>query len=125
MNQCVFLGRTFFVSNFIISSWIFIKISINSQQIRFELLTKRLCVTQHGFGNMAHFMAKTSHFYNLPTGFLNINPKPDVINFIFYIGLPDIMYKKNNKFYIYILRNNKFIIPKKSHRKHAHTGLIS
>ena len=28
---------------------------------------------------MAHFMAKRSHFYNLPAGLLNITPKPDML----------------------------------------------
>ena len=37
-------GKVFFASNFLISSWIFIKTVTNSQQKRFKQLTKYFCV---------------------------------------------------------------------------------
>ena len=42
-------------------------------------IQKYFCVKQHGF-DVLHFMAKWSHFYNLPTAaFLNITSKPDML----------------------------------------------
>ena len=33
---------------------------------------------------MVHFLAKQSHFYNLPAAFLNITPKPDMLKELFF-----------------------------------------
>ena len=53
---------------------------------------------------MVHFMAKWSHFYNVPAAFLNINPTPDMFKKItFCTDIPAIKSKKKNKIYIYIL----------------------
>ena len=64
--------------NFLISSWSSMKVGTNSQQKKFQLLTKYFCVKQTSFG-MVHFMAKWSNFYNLLATLVNITPKPDVL----------------------------------------------
>ena len=33
---------------------------------------------------MMHFMAKGSHFYNIPATFLNITPKPNMLKILFF-----------------------------------------
>ena len=47
---------------------------------------------------MVHFMAKWSHFYNLPAAFLNIPPKADMLNISFFVQTFVIMPKKNDNF---------------------------
>ena len=84
LNQSVFLGRVFYAFNFLISSWMSIKIGTNPQKVRFYLLTKYVCFTQHGFENMMHFMAKWSHFYNLPAVFLNVVTTPKMLRNSFF-----------------------------------------
>ena len=68
--------------NFLIYISSSIKVGTNSQQIRFQLPTRYFCVKQHGF-DMVHFMAKLSHFYNLPAAFLNITPELDMLKIHF------------------------------------------
>ena len=84
LNQSVFLGTVFYAFNFLISSWTSIKIGTNLQKVRFYLLPKYVYFTQHGFENMMHFMAKWSHFYNLPAVFLNVVTTPKMLRNSFF-----------------------------------------
>ena len=97
-NQSVFLGRVFYAFNFLISTWTSIKVDTNPQKVRFYLLTKYVCFTQHGFENMMHFMAKWSHCYNLPAVFLNVVTTPKMLRNSFLVRLSVILSKEMRNF---------------------------
>ena len=78
---------------------------------------------------MVHFMAKWSHFYDLPAVFLNITSKLDMLKNFFlsqFHGCTDIsaiMPKKKDKFYITFYESLSYNTLK-SHKKNVHTRLI-
>ena len=65
-----------------------------------------------------------SFFYNLPTAFLNITPKHDMLQVSFVAKAFQSLCLKKDKFYICILWITNKYNTLKSHKKDAHTGHI-
>ena len=75
---------------------------------------------------MVHFMAKRVHFYNIPTAFLNLTPKPGMLKISYFAqAFQSLCLRKRINFISTFYESLNVINNLKSRQKHAHTGLIS